>query len=338
MIPRGPHPDPLDLYADELLDKLHVRPRIGGQIVVRLCARGRLALPPGQRLVVHVDLAQHLEVGGEVLEGLAVVAVAGGDLELVKVVEDVELGEVERGVVVAGVRVLDDDEIEPAAAALAARRDADLVPDLLELLALGVELFGWEGPAADAGRVRFYNADDFAEGAPAEGGAGENAAEAGVGGGYVGVGAVVDVEHEGVCAFDEDGRVVLLGGGEEGDGVDDEGGEFGAVGLRVLVEGTVDIFGGWACAMHGGMRPGSYMHTLYFSISSSTSYFSRSPNRFLYPSASLRIPCSNFSSLKMSHMRSPLRVIFVLYVGPMPFFVVPISPPPSSTSSSPSTN
>ena len=70
--------------------------------------------------------------------------------------------------------------------------------------------------------------------------AGEDAAETRVGGGNEGVGAVVDVEHEGVGAFDEDGGFLFLCGGEEGDGVDDEGGELGAVVLVVVMQGVGD--------------------------------------------------------------------------------------------------
>jgi len=73
------------------------------------------------------------------------VRVGGRDLELVEVVEDIELGEVERGVVVASMRVLENDKVEPSAAALATGCDADFVTDLLELLAELVQLFGGEG-------------------------------------------------------------------------------------------------------------------------------------------------------------------------------------------------
>lgn len=95
-------------------------------------------------------------VGREAFQFLAVDGVFGSDLELIEVVEDVELGEVDGGVVVAGVRVLYDDEIEPAAAALAACCDTDFVADLLELLAKFVELLCWEGSADDMLTSLFY--------------------------------------------------------------------------------------------------------------------------------------------------------------------------------------
>lgn len=237
MIPRGPHPNPLHLDPHKLLNKLNIRPRIRRQPVKRGNPRRRLALPSRQRLVLHLDVTQDLQVGREVLEDLAVIAVAGGYLDFLKVIEHIQLRDVQRGVVVAGMRVLDDDEIEPPAATLAACGDAHLVAYALQLFAVGVELFGGERAAANARGVGFYDADDLFEGAPAKGCAGEDAAKAGVGGGHEGVGAVVDVEHEGVGAFDEDGGLLFLCGGEEGDGVDDEGGELGAVVLVGVREG-----------------------------------------------------------------------------------------------------
>lgn len=60
-------------------------------------------------------------------------------------------------------RVLDDDEVEPAAAAGAARGDTDLVTDLAELLADLVELFCGEGTAADAGGVGLDDTDDVVD-------------------------------------------------------------------------------------------------------------------------------------------------------------------------------
>lgn len=68
-----------------------------------------------------------------------------GNLKLLKVVENIELGEVKRGVVVTGVRVLEDNEIEPTATALAAGCDTDLVTNLLKGLANLVQLLGREG-------------------------------------------------------------------------------------------------------------------------------------------------------------------------------------------------
>ena len=64
-------------------------------------------------------------------------------------------------------------------------------------------------------------------------------------------------------------------------------------------------------------------------ISSSTSYLSRSPKRFLYPLASWRSLRSKVASSKISWTRTPLRAALVLYEGPMPRPVVPILRAPS---------
>lgn len=231
VISRGPHTNPLHVDVDKLLNVLDVLFCVLRQSVPRLHACGR-RLPARQRLIVYRDLAENVRVSGEILQCLPVVGIACGDLELVEVIQDVQLGEVDGRVVVARVAVLDDHEIQPTAAALPAGGDANLVADLLQLVAVGVELLGGEGPRADARGVGLHDADDLADGAPAEGQTGQDATEAGVGRGHEGVGAVVDIEHEGVCAFDEDGGFLVFGGGEQGHLVDDVVLQLGAVALE----------------------------------------------------------------------------------------------------------
>lgn len=63
---------------------------------------------------------------------------------------------------------------------------------------------------------------------------GDDASDGGVGGGDVGVGAEVDVEHDGVAALHEDLLVAGEGVVEEGDGVGDHGEEDGEVALDLL--------------------------------------------------------------------------------------------------------
>jgi len=146
VFPRRTHTNPLNLHARELLNKLHILSRLDRQVIEALCARRRF-LPPGERLILHLDLGKCLWICGESVELLALVRVRCGNLEFFEVVEDVEFGEIEGRVVVAGVRVFDDDEVEPAAASFAACCDANFVADLLELFAYFVELFCWEGAA-----------------------------------------------------------------------------------------------------------------------------------------------------------------------------------------------
>lgn len=76
-------------------------------------------------------------------------------------------------------RVFDEEEVEPAAAAFSAGSYADFLADVLEFFAGGIELFagkgvsgvGWvsglegclrrEGARADAGCVSFHDAANF---------------------------------------------------------------------------------------------------------------------------------------------------------------------------------
>ena len=71
------------------------------------------------------------ELTREALQRLALVHVLGRDLDFSEVVEDVELGEVERVVAVDERGVLHDDEVEPAATSTAASRGAVLAADFL---------------------------------------------------------------------------------------------------------------------------------------------------------------------------------------------------------------
>ena len=136
--------NPLDLHSDKLLNVLDVVPRLDGQVVVARYTSCRL-FPARQRVVLYFNLAKYLGVRREAFEHFTVVRVGCRNFEFVKIVEDVELGEVDGGVVVAGVRVLDDNKVEPAAAALATGCDANFVAYRLELLAQLVQLLSREG-------------------------------------------------------------------------------------------------------------------------------------------------------------------------------------------------
>jgi len=68
-----------------------------------------------------------------------------GNLEFFKVVEDVELGQVEGGIVIDSVGVLDHHEIKPTTASFTASCYPNFMPDFLQLLAYIVELFGRKG-------------------------------------------------------------------------------------------------------------------------------------------------------------------------------------------------
>ena len=146
MVARRSNTNPLDLDANKLLNVFNVSPCLVGQVVPVGDARCRF-LPAGQRVILYLDLGQDFRVGWESVELLALVGVCRCHLDLFKIIEDIQLGQVNGRVVVAGVRVFHNDEIEPTAAARATSRYADFVTYLLELLAECVELLSGEGTA-----------------------------------------------------------------------------------------------------------------------------------------------------------------------------------------------
>lgn len=142
--------------------------------------------------------------------------------------------------------------------------------------------------------------------------------------GDIGVCAEVEIKHKGISAFNQNRRVRILCGFHQRDLIDHVVAQFDSVVLRRIESVT--------------SSPHCRLLTLNLEISSSTSYFSRSPYRFLKPAASSLNLWLNSCSLKTSQMRTPLRAAFVEYAGPIPFLVVPMLLPPNSTSSSPSTS
>mmetsp|Transcript_4632 Transcript_4632/g.15414 ORF Transcript_4632/g.15414 Transcript_4632/m.15414 type:complete len:218 (-) Transcript_4632:368-1021(-) len=78
-------------------------------------------------------------------------------------------------------------------------------------------------------------------------------------------------------------------------------------------------------------------NTLYISISASTSY-SKLGKRAAASFASALRPSANLIGFRMSPTRTPLRVAFEAYAGPIPRLVVPILFPESSSSRKPSTS
>ena len=230
MLPRRTSSNPLNRDTTNLpLNKLNVSTSIRRKILI-LCHTHGVRLPTRQSNILNLDLLNNVRISGE-RAGRPLSAgqhVRHTNLDLVKVIKHIQLGQVESSVVVDGVRVAGQNEIQPAAAALAACGDAELAADALQLVAVGVELLGGEGAAADAGGVGFYDSDHVLDAGGVEGEGLDSTAEAGGGGGDEGVGAVVEVEHEGIGTLDENvgGVLVLL---QELKLVDNVGLQLGAV-------------------------------------------------------------------------------------------------------------
>lgn len=202
--------DPLDGNSGELLDKGNVLSCVFGK-VLELLGIHRVGLPAGEGLVDGLDPCQLVGGGGERCQLLSVKLVGDGDLELVKVVENVQLGQVPRSVVVDGARVLDEDEIHPAATASTTGGDTEFAADGLHLLANLVDLFGWERTTANSGLVSLDDTNDLLELEWRNGKTGEDTTDTGVGRGDHGVGTPVNVQQEGIGTLDEHGSVALLG-------------------------------------------------------------------------------------------------------------------------------
>ena len=145
------------------------------------------------------------------LRGLGAVReqVAHADRQLGEGGEDVELRQRERRDAVQAHRVAQPDEVEPAAAALAARDGAELAAELAHPVLVGPFDLGRERPLADAGHVRLRDADDRVD--PRRADSDPDGSAAGDGGrrGDERIRAVVDVEQRPVRPLEQDALAVL---------------------------------------------------------------------------------------------------------------------------------
>lgn len=232
MFPSRAGTDPLDgRTVEALLDELDICTGISREVLVPGDAHG-LLLPARQRSILHLNLLQDTSIRGHrVLDASTVrQLVRDGDFDLVKVVEHIQLGQVQRRVVVDGERVAAEHEIEPAAATSAAGRHAELAADRLQLLTNLIKLLRREWPGSDPRRVRLDYADHVLDLGRVERESLDGAAQARRRRCHEWVCAVVEVQHECVRSLHQYFRIflliVLL---QERELVDDERGEFFAV-------------------------------------------------------------------------------------------------------------
>jgi hypothetical protein len=249
-LPRRARSNPPDLNPQVLLNKLDILPTILGQVLKPRHILNAL-LPPGQLDILHLNLGEGVQIGREVgVEGSAVQVVRHGNFERLELIQDVQLGEVEQGVPVDEVRVLHHDEVEPTTTAATARRDAKLGSHFLEVLADGllegsevsgdgreqsqekkgerigqthVELLGRERTSSNASSISLDHTHDLSNRLGGQSQPGANSSNAGRGGSDKGVSSEIEVEHQGVGAFDEDALLGEKGLVEEGWAVDDVG-------------------------------------------------------------------------------------------------------------------
>ena len=167
-------------------------------------------LVPARELQVH--RRAFFPAGGverRVFGALAAVFVGDADLQLLHAVEDVELGDAQAGDAVDGDRALERDDVHPAAAARTAGGGAVFLAAVADALADFVVELGRERAAADARGVGLGDAEHVVDRIGADAGAGERAADGGVGRGDVRIGAVVDVEQRTLRAFEQHALALL---------------------------------------------------------------------------------------------------------------------------------
>src|SRR5690606_27933815 len=173
----------------------------GGRQAVPIGDAVGVLFPAGELQVRRRALVPALGVERRVLGTLAGVLVGDAHLQRLHAVEHVELGDAQAADAVDRHRALERDDVDPAAAARAAGGGAvflaavaDALPDLV------VEL-GRERAAAHARGVGLADAEHVVDRVRTHAGAGQCAADGGVGAGDVGIGAVVDVQQRALRAF-----------------------------------------------------------------------------------------------------------------------------------------
>jgi hypothetical protein len=171
--------DPLDRDTTNFtLNVLNVGLGVRGQVLVAVNTHS-VALPAWQSNILNLELLNDIGIRRERTSGTSAIGqnVRHTDLDLIKVIEDIELGQVQSGVVVDSVGVTSKHEIEPAAATTTAGGYAEFAANLLELVAVFVELFAGEGAGTDTGGVGFQDTDDGFDACGVEGEGLDGAAE-----------------------------------------------------------------------------------------------------------------------------------------------------------------
>ena len=133
------------------------------------------------------------------------------NLDRVERVEHVELGDGEVREAVHHGSLADHRGVEPAAAAVTARRGTVLVADLAEGVARLVQELRREGAVAHAGRVGLDHAPDLVQGGRTNAGAAARVARDGVARGHERVGALVHVEDSALGTLEHQALARLHG-------------------------------------------------------------------------------------------------------------------------------
>jgi hypothetical protein len=199
----GPRADQRDRHLELSLDELDVAARIFGQraelghLVERL-------VPARQRLVDRPAMVKVALMRGEVGRLCSVAQlVANADGQLREGREDVQLRQRERGDPVQAHRVAESDEVEPAAAPLAAGGGAELGAQVSHALLIGAFDLGRERPLADPRDVGLRDADDGVDAVRPDADADCGRPGNGSGRGHERIRAVVEVEQRPLRSFEQ---------------------------------------------------------------------------------------------------------------------------------------
>src|SRR5688572_21419095 len=198
--------DEAHLDAEPLLDEADVAARRVREVGERLDAVERRP-PARQRLVDGLGVVEVALVGRE-LGRLAAVgkAVARADGDLGEGREDVELRQRQARHAVQAHGEAERDEIEPAAAALAAGRRPVLGAEVAHALLLRPLDLRREWPLAHAGYVRLGHAEHAVDAGGADADPGGRSPGERAGAGDERVGAVVEIEQRALRTLEEDAR------------------------------------------------------------------------------------------------------------------------------------
>src|SRR5262249_8251399 len=188
---------------DQLLDVAHVLHCLCRQLAPLAGAFGRLR-PTLEALIDRFNTRLGILPGRQAIDAMAVEFVADAHLDLGKAVEHVELREGDAVNACNLDRLPHQAGIEPAAAALAARVNPELLTALAELLAYLVGALGGEGARADARRIGLGEAQHVADGAGPHAGARGRLRGHGVGGRHERIGAVVHIEQGALRTLKQD--------------------------------------------------------------------------------------------------------------------------------------
>ena len=202
--PLGAGRDDVDRALGQLFQARQVAARFLGQVAIDLHARRGLG-PARPRFIHRLADAQHHTLLGDLRQlPVALELVPRAEPDLAEAVEDVQLGDAQRGQPVHPDRVADQHGVVPSAPALPSGDGAEFIAALLQRCAEIVGELGGKGPAPHAGRIGLGYSEHRIHGGRAHARAGAGAAGRRARRGHIGIGAVVHVQVRALRALQQD--------------------------------------------------------------------------------------------------------------------------------------